>query len=94
MSARTFYETLIVNPATGGKKWTQLKCGPQIEYGGMICDLTDRASNLSWILDRPLLDPDRLDESTSTVIPVNNAKGAPAPLVDALAARRRAMGYD
>jgi len=53
--------------ATGGHKWTKLKCGPMQEYGGLICDLTDRAHDLSWILKHPLLDPDKLDSKTSKV---------------------------
>lgn len=79
--------------ATGGLKWTELKCGPQMEYGGLVCDLTDRGDDLGWLLNRSLLDPDRLDEKTATVLPVNNFKNAPDVLVNALADRRRAMGY-
>jgi hypothetical protein len=79
--------------ATGGYKWTKVKIGPQQEYGGFYCDLTDRGNDLSWILDRPLLDPDLLDSKTGTVLPVNLGPPAPGSLAAALADRRRAMGY-
>jgi hypothetical protein len=36
--------------ACGGKKWKELKCGPQREYDGLICDLTDRGEDLDWLL--------------------------------------------
>ncbi|MFN7726932.1 MAG: hypothetical protein ACK5QH_17890 [Rubrivivax sp.] len=80
--------------AAGGFKWTKLKCGPMKEYGGLVCDLTDRGADLDWILGRDLLDPDRLSGKTSTVLPVNGVKAGGAFLANALASRRRAMGYD
>jgi len=50
--------------ASGGKKWSELKCGPRKEYNGLICDLTDRGANLDWLFDKPLFDADRLDNRT------------------------------
>lgn len=79
--------------ATGGEKWTKLKCGPRQEYGGLICDLTDRADDLAWVLSRPLLDPNLLDAKTGTVLPVNVGPPAQGSIAEAMANRRRAMGY-
>ena len=56
--------------AAGGLKWTTLKVGPQKTYGGLICDLTDRGETLDWILSRDLINPERLDGATATVLPV------------------------
>lgn len=50
--------------ACGGKKWSELRCGPQAEYSGLICDLTDFGPTLDWLLNRNLFNPDRLDAKT------------------------------
>jgi len=78
--------------AAGGFKWTKLKCGPQKEYGGLICDLTDRDDDLDWLTTRPLMDPDKLDGKTQLVRPVNGFTAGGNVLAAALGARRQAMG--
>jgi len=53
--------------ACGGKKWSELRCGPQAEYNGLICDLTDFRNNLNWLISRNLFNHDRLDAKTLPV---------------------------
>jgi hypothetical protein len=57
--------------ACGGKKWSALKNeptkGPTEGYNGMICDLTDRGRDLTWLLKPSLFDPNYLDGSTLPV---------------------------
>jgi hypothetical protein len=79
--------------AAGGLKWTKLKCGPKKTYGGLICDLTDRGQTLDWILGRDLMDAEKLDGKTGTVLPVNVGASVPGSLQAAMADRRKAMGY-
>jgi len=57
--------------ACGGVKWSTMKSGPLKEYNGFICDLTDRAADLSWLLGLDLFDPDLLDQPTRQVDTVN-----------------------
>jgi putative RNase toxin 11 of polymorphic toxin system len=57
--------------ACGGLKWSTMKSGPLKEYNGFICDLTDRRTDLKWLIDAELFDPDLLDGPTRPVVPVN-----------------------
>jgi len=56
--------------ACGGLKWSTMKSGPLQEYNGLICDLTDRAADLSWLIG-DVFDPDLLDRPTRQVDTVN-----------------------
>lgn len=53
--------------ACGGKKWSALingaVQGPTEGYNGMICDLTDRGTDMTWLLKPSLFDPNLLDTS-------------------------------
>ncbi len=57
--------------ACGGKKWSALKNGstkgPTEGFNGMICDLTDRERDLTWLLKPSLFDPNFLDGNTLPV---------------------------
>jgi hypothetical protein len=48
-----------------------MKSGPLKEYNGFICDLTDRRTDLKWLINAELFDPDLLDGPTTPVLPVN-----------------------